>query len=686
MFKWIPYAFVRLLIFFAGGILIGINFPDILSPSTATGVLVTLCAIYILMVLSSLDPRIKGTVAFLAIALSGYVDVVWKNKPDDSIRPINKSLFYNVVLTQPPKENAKTWKCEALIKSAKDSIGWTTRDDKIILYASKDCFQKPPKYADLFLIKGNPQDVPGPANPEEFDYRKFLSYKHVYHQHFVRKDNLIILGNEPPDTFIQYAIATRLWADGILKKHIHGQREYAMASALVLGVTDGLDTDLMSAYSASGAMHVLSVSGLHVGIVYWLLTLLLKPLQRFKSGKWIMLAISLSVLWSYAFITGISASVLRAVMMFSFAIIAKTWNHRTNIYNILAASAFCLLAFDPFMIMSVGFQLSYLAVLGIVSIQPGLYRLWAPDKRIFDEIWKVVSVSIAAQLATMSVSFYYFHQFPNYFLITNLFVIPGSFVVLIAGILLLIFNFVGVIAALLGQLVYWIIFIMNTLVFGIEQLPFSVFNNVYIGTLQCWIGIILIGLFFGWINSKRAEWLVVSATLCMVYSVAGWFHYTNRILSNRITVYSIAGTTAIDFSSNGVTRVIGDSTIAVGMPVNKFHILSNRLMNGASTISEDTSYCKQAQGCNLISWMRKKIIHVKDKDFILPEGIAVDMIIISNNSVRNLSEVTKKVNADLIIVDSSNSYAMSSSMVRQAKDLNVNLTSVLKSGAYQLIF
>ena len=173
--------------------------------------------------------------------------------------------------------------------------------------------------------------------------------------------------------------------------------------------------------------------------------------------------------------------------MFSFVALAIPAGRRTNIYNTLAASAFFILWYDPFLIMSVGFQLSYIAVLGIVYMQPALYNLWEPTNRLWDEVWKITCVSIAAQLATLPLGLLYFHQFPNYFLLSNLFVIPGSFVVLILGILILVVNVISPIASFLGMLLEWTIKALNVIVFTIEDFPFSLIENVYITTFQCWV-------------------------------------------------------------------------------------------------------------------------------------------------------------------------------------------------------
>lgn len=622
-----------------------------------------------------------------AICLGGYLNVQFKLEYSDRqhLSNLKETInYYQAVVTQPAQDKGSRWKGEATVQWARTKHGWAKRKGKVMFYAEKRHFPNRFDYGDLILVAGTPTLVPGPSNPYEFDYREYLGYKQIYHQHFFREGSVRSIGHSAPGQLQKHAIEARQWADKVLQDHIPGQREQALASALVLGVTEGLDNELMNAYAATGAMHVLSVSGLHVGIVYGLLLLMFKPFNQFKSTKWILLGVSLAVLWAYAFITGISASVLRAVTMFSFAALAKPFNHRVNIYNILAASAFCLLVYDPFMLMSVGFQLSYLAVIGIVALQPGLYKLWEPRLWIWDEIWKVAAVSIAAQLATVSIGLFYFHQFPNYFLITNMVVIPGSFIVLILGIIMLISSFLEPVVELLGWLTHWVIKLVNSIVFGIEQFPFSVFDGIYITTLQCWTGIFGIVVALLWLESKSNVWLVVGSLLCLIFSIASWLHFTSTVRSNSITVYAFKGTTAVDLTSNGNTHFIRSDGMVDESKV-KFHILPNRLvLKGMSIVSQVPS--KSMNGCSLMVWKGKSILRIVTPNFNLPRKVAVDVVIISNNAVRKLKDLSSRIQTRHLVLDSSNSYKLASAVVMQARELDINVYSVLDQGAFQLKF
>ncbi len=698
MIHWIPYAFVRIVFFFVCGIYLGIYYPDILPENYVTLLFLISVLLYGLISVFAWQEkfirhisRIKlyaGFVGLTSLFLAGYLNVLINTdirKPDHLFHIGSPIEFYKAVITSSPIEKDRSWKLEARVESVKTDNEWITCNTNILLYLSKEDLPASFRYGDVLVIKGTPQRVPGPGNPEEFDYRRFLTFKNIYHQHFIRKDNVRLIGHEPPSWLNYYALICREWADTELKKQVAGKREEGIVSALVLGVTDGLDNELLTAYKASGAMHILSVSGLHVGIVYGLLLFLLKPIQKLKHGKWILAGISIVVLWLYAFVTGLSPSVLRAVTMFSFVALAKPAQHRTNIYNILAASAFCILLYDPYLIMSVGFQLSYLAVLGIVYLQSGIYKVWEPTNRVLDEIWKISSVSIAAQLATFALGLLYFHQFPNYFLLSNLFVIPGSFIVLITGLVLLALHFIQPVAFVLGLVMEWIIKILNFIVFAVEEFPFSIIENVYITTLQCWLLLAILVAAILLIRTRKFSYLVAACLIGSLFSIIGWNHFYRDVSVQKLTVYNIKGHTAIDMIDHGQTFFIADSLLLSDPDRIGFHIMPHRIMLGAGeTIHSGDGLRKEFNGCSLMVWKGKSILRIHDADFHLPKNVKVNYVIISNNAVKDLAELAGRITMDQLILDSSNAFYLSNKLFKQKKSIEASVYSVLHQGAFEL--
>ena len=698
MIQWIPYAFVRIVLFFTCGIFVGIYYPDILPENNTTLFFLIAFFLYSLIAVMAWQKKLlhhaslikvyAGVMGLTCLFLAGYLNVLINTdvrKSDHLVNIQSPIEFYKAVITSSPKEKDRSWKVEASVESVRTRNHWLNCKANILLYFSKEDFPTSFQYGDVLLVKGIPQQVPGPGNPEEFDYRRFLSFKNIYHQHFIRNDNVKLIGREPGSWLQHYALICRAWADTELKKHVTGIREQGIVSALVLGVTDGLDNELLTAYKATGAMHILSVSGLHVGIVYGLLLFFLKPLQKVKHGKWVLAGISIIVLWVYAFITGLSPSVLRAVTMFSFVALAKPAQHRTNIYNILAASAFCILVYDPYLIMSVGFQLSYLAVLGIVYLQSGIYKLWEPANRLLDEIWKVSSVSIAAQLATFALGLLYFHQFPNYFLLSNFFVIPGSFIVLIVGLVLLALSFIQPIAFAFGFIIEWIIKALNFIVFAIEEFPFSLIENVYITTFQCWLllGILLVIILL--LHTRKFAYLVVGSFILFTYSMAQWSHFQHDVNVQKLMVYSVKGHTAIDLIDRGQTFFVADSVLLKDSDKIGFHITPHRIMLGVSeTIHSGNGLLKDLRGCSLTVWKGKSILRIYDRDFHLPKNVSVNYVIISNNAVKDLTEVGGQIKMEYLIFDSSNTLYLTDKLLKQTKSVQASVYSVLHQGAFEL--
>jgi competence protein ComEC len=293
------------------------------------------------------------------------------------------------------------------------------------------------RYGDLLLIQGQPQTVPGTRNPHEFDYAAFLGLSQIYHQHFVLGKQIAVMAHRPPNLVKMWSFHVLRYCQSLFTQYIHHPEARAVVLALVLGQKDALTPEVSTAYIRTGTMHVLAVSGLHVGILYWCLCLLLRLIKTIWKVRWLSPAVSLVVLWFYAFVTGLAPSVLRATTMFTFMVMASMLGRAKNIYNTLAASAFLLLFWNPILLFAVGFQLSYLAVLGIVYLQPRIYKLLTLRNRILDKLWLLASISIGAQVATAPCSLYYFHQFPIYFVIANWVVVPAASVILCLGLLVL---------------------------------------------------------------------------------------------------------------------------------------------------------------------------------------------------------------------------------------------------------
>jgi len=690
MIRWIPYSFVRIVMFFIAGILLSVYVPGLADGETIGWVCGMLIFVYIVSVYFRRKFRttvLRGIVGIVIIFLAGYAHVFFRtasHRADHILNVPGTVMFYRAMITKPLEEKGKSWKVMAAIDRINVGDEWLPATGNVILYYPKKTVSTPFQYGDIVLVKGRPLLIPPPANPEEFNYSRFMRFKNVYHQHFVRGGGMMLLAHTTPNAIMKNAYRARAWCDATLKKYVTDAREQAIALALVLGVNDGLDSDLMTAYAGTGTLHVLSVSGLHVSIIYMIMLFLLQPVNRLRYGPIIIAIVSILALWSYAFITGLSPSVLRAVTMFSFVAVAKPWNRRANIFNTLAASALILLLLDPFLIMSLGFQLSYLAVAGIVYIQPNLFSLWHPDNRILLEIWKVTTVSVAAQLATFALGLLYFHQFPTYFLISNLLVIPESFGVLVTGLAVLAFSFATPVAGILGAILQFIVRVMNATVFTIDTFPASHVNDVYITTFQCVLLMFAIITLVLSLKQHRFTYALIGAASLTVFSGVQWIIFSKNISDHKLAVYSIRGHSAIDLIYSRHAYFFADTALLRDRRKIDFHIRPNRIINGVSAIQagENAFFNTTFSGCKLMRCHGKNILFIDSRTFDCPAHMDVDYCIVANNAVDNITRISEKINVKIVILDGSNSPGLSETIITQAKNSEIAIHAVLQEGAF----
>lgn len=691
MFSWTPYALVRVTLVFIAGIVSGLYLPDV-SPVPYINLLFAgFSTTFIVLAYLKWKGWFKyvniGFLALIALFLAGYLNVYYAtdyHRADHFIHNDASIGYYQVRLAGQSQEKQNSWKAEAEVMAIRlDSGSWIPRSGKVLLYFNKKDYPDPFQYGDVLLVRGKPQALQEPSNPGEFNYRTFLSYRKIYHQHFVRGGEVIHIDHKPASRILAYSIKAREWADRAIKKYVPGSREQATASALVLGVTDGLDSELIGAYAATGSLHVLSVSGLHVGIIYWLLLLIFRPLNKTTQGKWVLSVVSVLVLWAYAFVTGVSPSVLRAVTMFSFVALGRPWKQTSNMYNTLAASAFCLLVYEPYLIMSVGFQLSYLAVIGIVYIQPKLAAWWIPKQWLWEQVWQITCVSIAAQLATVALGLFYFHQFPVYFLISNLFVIPVSFMVLVLGIVVVATSAIAPVAAFLGWVLQWIISFMNHGLFYLEEVPGNLIDQVYINATQCWLlmgAIVCLALL---LRFRRTRYLTAATAWMFMFGVLQWIHLAEDIQSKKFVVYQVSGHTAWDLLQNGHAYFFADSALVNDPDKIRFHISPNRLRQGVSEVNDGRrqSFTAVLPGGTLVVWNGLKIFQVDQPDGTIPANAEVDYVVVSDNSLRSVASL-KSLKFRKLILDSSNSFYFAERLLKDARAEGIPVHSVQHHGAF----
>ncbi|HEX8507056.1 MAG TPA: ComEC/Rec2 family competence protein [Hymenobacter sp.] len=531
-----------------------------------------------------------GTVALLTIAVFG---AALTQQATESRRADHLSQFadrvesYQAVVDEATVVRAATYATTLRVQAVRVAGRWRRATGGVRVSLPRVAGIAQPRYGEVWLIRGHPDLSKPPLNPGEFDYRRYLEYRQVYHQQYIHPDQYRYLRTEPANALVAISMKAAAQLDGVFRHYIKEKREYAIASALVLGIKDDVDLATKQAYTATGTTHIMAVSGLQVGLLFaamsWLLKVFFGRVPGFR--LWSAL-VGLAVIWSYAFLTGLSASVLRATVMFTVIIIGRALERQDSIFNTLGVAAFGLLVWNPFLVADVGFQLSFLAVLSIVYIQPRIARwldvegyfyarrrpwqakpvqwLWKASGWSLDKVWQAVALSLAAQVATFGLGLYYFHQFPFSFLFSNLVAVPISSGAVYVGLALLAVKGIAVVLGailptgaewwldLLPQFTAWV---FEWMVWGFNEYIFLisryfsdwVVREVHVSALQTVLLFGLIGAFLAWLNTRHLGWLRGVAALLVLYAGSRVSEARAVAPTEEFIVYSIPRRSAVGF-------------------------------------------------------------------------------------------------------------------------------------------
>jgi competence protein ComEC len=417
------------------------------------------------------------------------------------------------------------------------------------------------RYGDRLCFQAGVQATEGPKNPHAFDYSRYLHYKNLHYQAFVQADSLQLIASHQGWRIWEMAYESRSRLLELLQKYFPQAQEYAVASALLVGYTQDLSDELRSAYAETGSMHALAVSGTHIGMLYTGLMFLVARLKwRGKSGRIAEAVIVLFVIWAFTLLTGATASVLRASVMFSVYMLGKAFWRQASAWNVLPASALMLLLHNPYLLFDVGFQLSYTAVAGMVFFYPRFYKMFPPMSRWLNEPLKVLLVGVSAQLGTLPLTLYYFHQFPVYFWLSGWVVVLVGAVFLWGGALLVLLDSVQAgIAEILGTMLFKMLHWMNKIIFLIQELPGAVVRNIWIPDWFLLFLYIGLGFFGATLATRKGKWLMGMAGVLILWGL----QQTHAVWRNQrqaaMLMYNLKDGRLVDFIMGETVITLSDS-------------------------------------------------------------------------------------------------------------------------------
>lgn len=642
---------------------------------------------FLLLTISSLIkiPKLKysfrwlfGVGIFVFLFAFSAVLCHWHDK-NEEFAHLHKKSIYTVELISAPIEKAKSIQCKVQVLQFLENDRWLPVSAKAIFYMQKEPAASKLLFGDKLMVEATLNPPEKVQNPAGFDYAAYLHRQDIVATCYVAAGTWTKIKTATTFSVFREADKWRNYLLSIYRSFNIKADEFAVLAALTLGYTDDLQPDLRQSYSATGAMHILSVSGMHVGVVYVVMAFLLSFLdknQRLKILKTIFIAL---FLWAYAFLTGLSPAVIRATLMFSFVALAVCFERKSQMYNTIFMSIFFMLLVNPNYLFDVGFQLSYAAVLSIVFFQPAVSRFYTPTNKVSRFLWSLFAVSVAAQLGTTPITLYYFQQFPNYFLLTNFIAIPLSTIVIYLAIALLIVSPIPYVSTYVALALNWSLGLLNYCIVWIQHLPYSISPL----SLDGWQVVLLFaGLFcFSYyFYCKKFAPLAIGLFTVLVAGLLNLKINYETFSSNKLIVYAGQKTTHVNFIHRNQNFVYSNN-IAETQKIAKMYWRNTKLLEPKSV--DNVSWFKDG-----FLIFKSKRIYILNKDLLplktISEPMKLDYLIIGNALKPNIKKLLENFYPQNIIVDKSVTAWCTQQIKLECKNRNIDFYSVAENGAFIL--
>jgi competence protein ComEC len=519
---WKTAPFLRLFLPLISGLLLEYYFPFRTS-SLVPGFLLS----FIVLVFHDCIPFQKKNrtncvyglaVQLLFISFGCLIMHLHQDKPlTESGYNINSNKNYLLIhIMNDPVQKRSSYKCLARIECLVKNQTCFYQNEKVLIYFNNDRLSRQITGSSWIVTDKTLQPIEN-FKSFDFDYKQFCRLKHIYSQLYLKENEYAIVPHIETKSALTMLDSLRKKILVIIKKYVPSKSENSLLEALMVGFTDDLDPLLLKSYADSGVIHIIAISGLHLALICQFLQIVLLQKGQNKFGRWIKLLVIILCLWGYSLLSGASPSVIRAAGMFSLTLFAKNILRETTLYNILAASAFLLLCYDPFWIFDTGFQLSYAAVLSLGLFSKPIRDFLPLHNKILDSLWNATSVSMAAQLLTTPISIFYFHRFPTYFLIANLLAVPLSSLILAGGILLCVCSPIHPLEQLIGWALGILIIALNGLIDHLSGLPGAVIANLKISLPGTILIYFIIFCSYRFIKYREKSWLFTGLGTLVVF-------------------------------------------------------------------------------------------------------------------------------------------------------------------------
>jgi competence protein ComEC len=542
---------------------------------------------------------------------------------------------------------------------------------KLLITVPHDSVRTNLHAGDQLVIVDDLKPISKSLNPYQFDYSKYMEGQNVFHQ-VKMKDNYIVPGQQ--HNLDYYLENLRNLLMNSFDVHQYDKATINIINALLLGQRQDMDAETATNYTDAGVVHILAISGLHIAILFYILNIILKPLNRFnKKGRLLQLLLVLSFLWFFAFISGLSASVVRSVVMFSFVSIGLFFNRSANIYNSIAVSMLFLLLVKPMFLFDVGFQLSYAAVFAIVWLQPLYKRIKISRYKLINYIADTALISLVAQIAVLPLSLYYFNQFPLLFLLANIVVVPLSTLILIVGIIVLMLNFIWADAAvLISKLLGLLIEGMNIFIAWIasfdklvlKDIPFTMTLNILLYTL--------IILFVLWMYNKSFYRSAALLSAVIVFQATYIATSVKAEKTEELVIFNNWGNSLITIKeSNRITAYTDDSLYSPD---------KNLLTYNKGNFNQKINI----KPLNNLLWFKKNKIMILDSLGVYDSLVKPDVLVITQSPKVNMDRVLSELQPKQVIADATNYKTYIARWATTCKKQKIPFHATAEKGFYKI--
>jgi competence protein ComEC len=586
-------------------------------------------------------------------------------------------------LQEPLSEKDKSFKALASVQYVISNDSVTPVKGSILVYFKKDSSLPQLTYGSQIIFSKQLQLIKNSGNPGTFDYRRYCAFQDIYHQVFFKVGEFAALPEKNENSIQKFLFAAQEKTVSIFHKYIQGDKEKGLAEALLIGYKDDLDKNLVQSYTNTGVVHIIAISGMQLALIYGFLLIIFKPFRKIRFIKFLQPIIIIITLWLFSLMSGASASVLRAAVMLTCIVVGESFSKKTSIYNNLAASAFLLLCYNPFWLWDVGFQLSYFAVLSIVIFMKPIYNLIYIQNKSLDFIWQLTAVTLSAQILTTPISIFHFHQFPNYFLLTNVIAVPLSSLILFGELLLCAVSFIPVVAKLFGFILQKLIWLLNSFIEHMETMPSALWNNLHINILQTVFLYAAVIAFAIWLMEKKKNYLLIGLTALIGFVSLRSLSFWQAFQQQQLIVYNVPQHQAIDFIDGRDYSFKGDSILSEPGFLQNFNLKPSRIMH---RISETNKPASLLHGYSVFEFGSKRILIIDQNISLASKSkkTKVDVIIISKNPSLKIPNLANVFECNKWVFDSSNSNWKINKWKEECEQLHLLSYAVVDKGAFVL--